>query len=508
MTSPPRKEARFLGLVFSTGECGLAAVAADGTEAYLSMPMQGATTWHGGAGFDLERVPHMVLELLTRLTKQWDLTAPGYLGQAWRQHDLVLADARGEPLIPALSWQCNTAARETEQLNAVASLRAAVGTIEPRFAVAKLPWALRQQDDLPGRVRTVMFSGDWLAGRLTGNSWTMSTSDALSNGLLRQTDKELALAALADADAALGGSLPAGLFPPLVASHGVVGEVGELTDEPWRQIGAMLRGWRVAAFLGDNHATAAGCGAAEHDGMVLSLGTSGTVNMPAPITAAPSGDILAFEYWNDRLFLLMLPQCAAWYEQFLTGLGDPATRPPFDHQRLNQLAVDGLSERVVRLGEPSSVPATPDGVAAEPWPQLRGLDVATQVASTQFSIALEMVVRAQKMLAATTTPIRRFVLTGGLLRAPLIGAVLRTGLTLLSEADDRVAADAEVLQNDRGGDLAYKTDALGAVLNAAAAGQGRPPDEVIRAWRRWIPCPANEPTLDATLRRLITAELA
>ena len=107
------------------------------------------------------------------------------------------------------------------------------------------------------------------------------------------------------------------------------------------------------------------------------------------------------------------------------------------------------------------------------------------------------------MLPAAAEPIRAFVLTGGLSRAPLIRDVLRTGLRLLADNDRRVAADARILLNDRSGPLAYKTDALGALVNARIAATGRSPREVIAADRSRRPCDAPAPERERRLRRLV-----
>ena len=130
---------------------------------------------------------------MTRLRADgWDLSEPGHLGQAWRQHDLALVGRDGEPLIPALSWQCDLAGAQTEALNGMPAFRDAVGAVEARFIAAKLPWALEQEPRLRDELGAAMTSGDWLAGRLTGGRYRLSSSDALSNGLLDQQTKELA----------------------------------------------------------------------------------------------------------------------------------------------------------------------------------------------------------------------------------------------------------------------------------------------------------------------------
>jgi len=490
------RRARFLGLVCSTTECGLAAASADGTEGYVSMPMAGAVEWHGSPAFDLQTLPGMVLELLTHLRDDgWDLSEPGHLGQAWRQHDLALVGQDGEPLIPALSWQCILAGAQTEALNGMPAFRDAVGAVEARFIAAKLPWALEQEPRLRDELRAAMTSGDWLAGRLTGGGYRLSSSDALSNGLLDQQTKELATAPLREASRLLGDNLRPEWFPPVIASSGVVGTVEPSAAPVWREPTERLRGWQVAALLGDNHASAAGCGANEYDTVVLSLGTSGSVNLPAPHTSRPSGDALGFEYWDDRLFLLMLARCGAWYERFRAE-----ATPGTDYDELNRLALAADPDRIVRVPEPDD---TLTG-----WPELAGLDLAAQTASTQCSISLEMLDRVRAMLPSAAERIRTFVLTGGLSRAPLIRDVLHTGLRMLAETDDRVAADARILLNDRSGSLAHKTDALGALINARiAAGDGSPRD-VIAADRSWRPCPAPAPERGRRLRRLLARHLA
>ncbi len=490
-----RRRARYLGLVCSTTECGLAA-AGDREEGYASVPMAGAVRWRGCPAFDLSALPGMALELIERLGDDgWDLSEPGILGQSWRQHDLVLIDGDGEPLIPALSWQCDRATAQAAALNGMPAFRAAAGAVEARFIAAKLPWALAQEPRLLGRLRAVMTSGDWLAGRLTGGRYRLGSSDALSNGLLDQRSKRLAAEPLREAGRRLGGYLRPEWFPPVIVSGGVAGAVEPCAEPPWRELTARLRGWRVTAPLGDNHASAAGCGAAEYDTMVLSLGTSGTVNLPAPHACRPAGEVLGFEYWDDRLFLLMLAQCGAWYERFRAEAA-----PGIDHDELNRMALACEPDRIVRVPEPAGAGPVLTWLLST---DLAAADLPAQAASAQCSIALEMLDRARAMLPSAAEPIRSFVLTGGLSRSPLIRGVLHTGLRMLAERDGRVAANARILLNDRSGPLAYKTDPLGALVNARIAGGGRSAREVIAADRSRRPCDAPEPERERRLRRLV-----
>ena len=252
--------------------------------------MPGAVRWHGHPAFDLSVLPESILKLIKRLTdNNWDLSEPGYLSQAWRQHDMVLIDSDGNPLIPALSWQCNGARAETDALNGLREFRTAVGAVESRFIAAKLPWTLDQEPALAIDLHAVMTSGDWLAGRLTSGHFRLSASDALSNGLLDQRTKQVAVGPLRQANRTLGGRLQPEWLPPIISSNGVVGTVQPNPKPPWREVCDQLCHWKVVAPLGDNHASAAGCGAAEYDTVVVSLGTGGTINLPAPHSAQPPG---------------------------------------------------------------------------------------------------------------------------------------------------------------------------------------------------------------------------
>jgi hypothetical protein len=124
-----------------------------------------------------------------------------------------------------------------------------------------------------------------------------------------------------------------------------------------------------------------------------------------------------------------------------------------------------------------------------------------RVASIQFSVAFETLVNARTMLAEVRNaeePIATFVLTGGLIRCPLMRFTLLVGLRML-------APQATVLVNDRQGELSYKTDALGAIFNAMLAERG---DSNLRAVVEG-PCPRRTcddppPEIAAGLRTLIS----
>ena len=81
--------------------------------------------------------------------------------------------------------------------------------------------------------------------------------------------------------------------------------------------------------------------------------------------------------------------------------------------------------------------------------------------------------------------------------------MLHTGLQSLAETDERVSSDVRILVNDRSGQLAYKTDALGALVNARIASGGDRPCDVIASDRSWRPCDAPALERGWRLRRLL-----
>jgi hypothetical protein len=130
------------------------------------------------------------------------------------------------------------------------------------------------------------------------------------------------------------------------------------------------------------------------------------------------------------------------------------------------------------------------------WPE--------QLASVQFSIAIDALLNVKRMLKEIPgeETVDSFVLTGGLIRCPLLRFALREGLAML-------APISTVAVNDRGGPLAYKTDALGAIFNAMMAERGQSDlRSVVKDQCPRKGCDAPEPQVAAGLRNLLAAHLA
>lgn len=123
---------------------------------------------------------------------------------------VLLTDANGRPLTPALMYDDTRAAGEVERINeAGAELWAALGyrRMQPAWALPKLLWLLREYD-VPDGAR-LAHQTDVITRRLTGHAVATDLSTALKTGadLLAERWPDTIMDAL---------GVPAGLLPPLV----------------------------------------------------------------------------------------------------------------------------------------------------------------------------------------------------------------------------------------------------------------------------------------------------
>jgi sugar (pentulose or hexulose) kinase len=245
-------------------------------------------------------------------------------------------------------------------------------------------------------------------------------------------------------------------FPRVLQSGRVVGKVSTKNERAgggWANISSRLAHARVISGLGDNHATGVGCGLSEGDfeTIVISAGTSGTINRVCRANVPLAGNAACFEYYRDRLLLMMLADCCAWYDRFVARFV-----PDYEHH------LDRLNDEVERA-DLSGVRRVLHERGKELYPpDWDRLSDGQKAASTQLSIMLELLLLVQAMLAevpGAKTPISRFVLTGGLSQSPFLQKVFHVGIRML-------CPKARLLISARKGPLRYQTAAYGALLNS------------------------------------------
>lgn len=240
---------------------------------------------------------------------------------AGQQHGMVVLDADGSVIRPALLWNDTRSARAASQLaEEFPDIVARTGSRPvASFTATKLRWLRDAEPENAARVHAVALPHDWLTWRLRGfgheladfGELTTDRSDASGtsywNPHTGEYDREILIAALGH-DAIL----------PRVLS-------------PGERSGTLPGGQLVGPGAGDNAGAALGLGARDGD-VVVSIGTSGTV---FAVTGSPAGsDTVAGFADASGLFLpLVATLNAARVLDSIAGLLG------VDHAELGRLAL-------------------------------------------------------------------------------------------------------------------------------------------------------------------------
>jgi xylulokinase len=195
-------------------------------------------------------------------------------------HGLVLADAGGRPLRPAILWADARAAGEVAAWRRLpAARRAALANpLVPGMTGPLLRWVCRQEPGVYRQASWALLPKDWLRLRLTGAAAT-DPSDASATLLWDVPADRWA------GDVATGVGLDPELLPPVVDSGEPAGSV--LADAA-AALG-LRPGLPVAAGAADTAAALLATGLSDPDDVQLSVGTGGQLVRPRlrpePVTA-------------------------------------------------------------------------------------------------------------------------------------------------------------------------------------------------------------------------------
>src|SRR5947209_5662360 len=195
------------------------------------------------------------------------VAAVGFSGQ---MHTLVLLDAAGRPVRPAISWADARGAAERAEVEArVGRARLIATTGSPAvsaFTATKLLWVRRHEPAVWARARVAMLPKDYLRLRLTGVAGTDPT-DAGATGLLDLHTRDWSPAVLAALE------LPGELLPRIYPSAACAGTVAPAAA---REIG-LAAGTPVATGAGDQECAALGCGITAPGTLLITVGSGGQV---------------------------------------------------------------------------------------------------------------------------------------------------------------------------------------------------------------------------------------
>ena len=220
------------------------------------------------------------------------------IGVAGQQHGMVVLDADGHVVRPALLWNdtrsASDAADLVDELGGGPAWADAVGSVPvASFTVTKLRWLARAEPEAARRVAGVLLPHDWLTWRLAGRPTTPTTDrgDASGTGYWSPATGEYRTDLLVRA---FGREIDV----PRVAAPGEI-------------VGETPRGALLAAGTGDNMAAALGLGLSPGD-IVVSLGTSGTaLTVTETPTSDGSGQVAGFADATGRFLPLVCTLNAA-----------------------------------------------------------------------------------------------------------------------------------------------------------------------------------------------------
>jgi xylulokinase len=368
---------------------------------------------------------------------------------AGQQHGLVVTDADGAPLRPAVLWNDTRSAPDADELRDALGAEAwaeRVGVVPvPSFTVTRWAWLRRTEPEIAAATRAIRLPHDWLTERLTGRGVT-DRGDASGTGWWSTRDEDYSDEVLELVELERS-RLPEVLGPGEPAGEVAAGAAGEL---------GLLPGVLVGPGTGDNMGAALGLGLRPGE-PVVSLGTSGTAYAAMTERAVdPTGLIAGFaDAAGGFLPLAATLNCTIAVDRVAAWLG------------LERDAVaDSTAVTVLPYFDGERTPNLPH--AAGTIAGLRHDSEPGQILLAAYEGAVASLVEALELLTAVGSgldPEAPVVLIGGGARGRVwqrTVARLSGRTVVVPEADELVA--------------------LGAAAQAAAVLTGEPPDEIARRW--------------------------
>lgn len=334
-----------------------------------------------------------------------------------QQHGMVVLDAAGQVIRPALLWN------DTRSAGAATDLIAEFGAEElarrtglvpvASFTITKLRWLRDHEPDHAAQVAAVALPHDWLTWRLRGfgpvgesvrgpvlEELTTDRSDASGTGYWSPEAWNADAAGKVVADGYDRDLVAAALGHDAVLPR-VLGPREWVTDADGR---------RVAPGAGDNAGAALGVGAGPGD-VVVSIGTSGTVfAVSDQRTIDPTGTVAGFADADGHFLPLVATLNAARVLDAITGLLGVG------HGELSELALaaepgaGGLS--LVPYFEGERTPNLPDATAS-----LTGMTLASTTRENLARAAVEGMLSGLgagiDALRQLNVPLHRALLIGG-----------------------------------------------------------------------------------------------
>lgn len=197
-----------------------------------------------------------------------------------QQHGMVLLDAAGSVIRPALLWNDTRSAPQAAAINeAFPDIHLTAGSqLVASFTASKVRWVLENEPANAAKIAAIALPHDWLSWKLTGSSDISEIftdrSDASGTGYFDPSTNQY----IPEIVQWISGKSDV-ILPRIVAPGEVAAQVGKT---------------KIACGAGDNAGAALGIGATVGD-LIISLGTSGTAFAVSSTPAHDkSGEVAGF----------------------------------------------------------------------------------------------------------------------------------------------------------------------------------------------------------------------
>ncbi|GIV95692.1 MAG: xylulokinase [Herpetosiphonaceae bacterium] len=234
------------------------------------------------------------------------------IGLTGQMHGLVLLDAQGAVLRPAILWNDQRTAAQCDEIRARLGKERLIqitgNDALTGFTAPKILWVAEHEPDIYARARHVLLPKDYVRYRLTG-TYAMDKADGSGTLLFDLRARDWSQAVLD----ALG--IPRDWLPPTFEGPAVTGSVSAEAAA----LTGLRAGTPVMAGGGDQAAQAVGVGAVRPGIIALTLGTSGVVFAgTAEPLIEPQGRLHAFCHaapgrWHLMGVMLSAAGSLQWY---------------------------------------------------------------------------------------------------------------------------------------------------------------------------------------------------
>lgn len=242
-----------------------------------------------------------------------DIAAIGLTGQ---MHGLVLMDAGGEVLRPAILWNDQRTGAQCDEIRARLGksrlIQITGNDALTGFTAPKVLWVQENEPEVYARGRHILLPKDYVRFKLTGE-YAMDKADGAGTTLFDLKTRNWSPEVLA----ALG--IPADWLPPTFEGPEITGQVSAVAAAAT----GLVAGTPVVGGGGDQAAQAVGVGAVQPGIIALTLGTSGVVfaATEAPLIE-PEGRLHAFCHavpgrWHFMGVMLSAAGSLQWYHDTL-----------------------------------------------------------------------------------------------------------------------------------------------------------------------------------------------